>query len=212
MRIIFWAEMSPSIFSQQDRERCGGVDMAHIQIDHLTFTYPHSSKPALDDVSLDLKPGSLLMLGGKSGSGKSTLLSHLTSATAPAGQLSGSILVDGVPLEDMTTFSQMSNIALVPQHSDLRGVTGKVIDELASGLVRINCEQSTMRSRIAEATAYFGIESWLLTKRRGAFPMARRRLVSLASAMVVSPRVLILDRPYFPARSDFRGKLPLHTL
>lgn len=135
--------------------------MAHIQIDHLTFTYPHSSKPALDDVSLDLKPGSLLMLGGKSGSGKSTLLSHLTSATAPAGQRSGSILIDGIPLEGMTTFSQMSNIAFVPQHSDLRGVTGKVIDELARGLVRINCEQSTMRSRIAEATAYFGIESWL---------------------------------------------------
>ncbi len=194
MRIIFWAEMSPSIFSQQDRERCGGVDMAHIQIDHLTFTYPHSSKPALDDVSLDLKPGSLLMLGGKSGSGKSTLLSHLTSATAPAGQLSGSILVDGVPLEDMTTFSQMSNIALVPQHSDLRGVTGKVIDELASGLVRINCEQSTMRSRIAEATAYFGIESWL-DRNVEELSDGQRRLVSLASAMVVSPRVLILDDP-----------------
>lgn len=168
--------------------------MSHIQINHLTFTYPQSSKPALDDVSLDLESGSFLMLGGKSGSGKSTLLSHLTSATAPVGQRSGSILIDGVPLEDMTVFSQMSNIAFVPQHSNLRGVSGKVIDELARGLVRINCEHSTMRSRIAEATAYFGIESWL-DRNVEELSDGQRRLVSLASALVVTPRVLILDDP-----------------
>ena len=171
-----------------------GVDMAHIEIDHLTFTYPHASRPALDDVCLDIVPGSLILLGGKSGSGKSTLLSHFACCEFPEGQRSGSILVDGVPLEEMSPFSQMSQIAFVTQKPDTQIGSGKVIDELSRGLLSINCEHSTMQSRIAEATAYFGIANWL-DRDIDELSNGQKQLLKIASAMVLNPRVLVFDDP-----------------
>ena len=171
-----------------------GVDMAHIEIEHLTFTYPHASKPALEDVSLDIAPGSLLLLGGKSGSGKSTLLGHFACCEPPEGERSGRILIDGVPLEDMSPFSWMSKIAFVTQKPDAQIGSGKVIDELSRGLVSINCEQSTMRSRIAEATAYFGISNWL-DRDVDELSNGQKQLLKIASAMVLNPRVLVFDDP-----------------
>lgn len=171
-----------------------GVDMAHIEIRHLSFTYPHAHVPALADVNLDIAPGSLVLLGGKSGSGKSTLLSQFMSPSSPEGQRSGTILIDGVPLEDMSPFSRMSKIAFVSQKPDAQIGSGKVMEELTRHLIRINCEQSTMRSRVAETAAYFGIENWL-DRDVDELSDGQKQLLKLASAMVLNPRVLVFDDP-----------------
>ena len=47
---------------------------AHIKLNHLTFTYPFSSVPALSDIHLEIKPGIFIGITGAVGSGKSTLL------------------------------------------------------------------------------------------------------------------------------------------
>ena len=51
--------------------------MAHFHIQNLTFSYPGSSKKALDDVSLCIEKGAYFVICGQSGSGKTTLLRHL---------------------------------------------------------------------------------------------------------------------------------------
>ena len=72
--------------------------MAHFRIENLTFSYPGSSRPALDGVNLTVEQGEYVVLCGQSGSGKTTLLRHLKSVLTPYGSRSGQILLDGVPL------------------------------------------------------------------------------------------------------------------
>ncbi|QSJ15238.1 ABC transporter ATP-binding protein [Nostoc sp. UHCC 0702] len=63
----------------------------------VSFTYPGSSKPALRNVSLHLKPGEKLAIVGENGSGKTTLIKLLTRLYTPD---SGRILLDGLDLQE----------------------------------------------------------------------------------------------------------------
>ena len=66
-----------------------------IRLEHLSFAYPGTSRRVLDDVSLDLKPGSVVAIVGENGAGKSTLVKLLCRMYQPD---LGRILVDGVDL------------------------------------------------------------------------------------------------------------------
>ena len=54
--------------------------MAYFETKNLTFTYPQSSKKALDNVDLNIKQGEFVLIMGKSGSEKSTLLKQIRPA------------------------------------------------------------------------------------------------------------------------------------
>ncbi|MGH8310593.1 MAG: ABC transporter ATP-binding protein, partial [Steroidobacteraceae bacterium] len=68
-----------------------------IRFEDVSFTYPDASEPALEHVSLHLKPGGSLALVGENGSGKTTLIKLLTRLYRPT---SGRILLDGLDLGD----------------------------------------------------------------------------------------------------------------
>jgi len=68
-----------------------------IRFEHVTFTYPGMTQPALRDISLHLKPGEKLALVGKNGSGKTTLIKLLTRLYTPD---TGRILLDGLDLQE----------------------------------------------------------------------------------------------------------------
>ncbi len=68
-----------------------------IRFENVYFTYPGSTKPALKDISLHLKPGEKLAIVGENGSGKTTLIKLLTRLYTPE---SGRILLDGLNLEE----------------------------------------------------------------------------------------------------------------
>jgi ATP-binding cassette subfamily B protein len=66
-----------------------------IRLEHLSFTYPGTSRQVLDDVTLSLPAGSVVALVGENGAGKTTLVKLLAKMYEPT---SGSILVDETPL------------------------------------------------------------------------------------------------------------------
>ncbi len=68
-----------------------------IRFENVSFTYPGSTKPALKNISLHLKPGEKLAIVGENGSGKTTLIKLLTRLYTPE---SGRILLDGLNLEE----------------------------------------------------------------------------------------------------------------
>ncbi len=95
-----------------ERERVSG----RLEMRNLTFTYPGSENPVLNDVSFIAEPGQMIALVGRSGSGKSTLTS-LIPRFYPHRQ--GQILLDGVPVEDYTLRNLRRHIALVTQQVTL---------------------------------------------------------------------------------------------
>jgi ATP-binding cassette subfamily B protein len=70
-----------------------------IRFEHVSFKYPGAERLVLDDVNLDLKPGSVVAIVGENGAGKSTLVKLLCRLYQPA---SGRILIDGVELSRMS--------------------------------------------------------------------------------------------------------------
>ncbi len=168
--------------------------MAHFEIKDLTFYYPGGSRPALNDINLEIERGSYITVCGRSGSGKTTLLRHLKSVLAPHGKKTGEILFDGRPLEEADLRHQSSKIGYVMQDPDDQVVTDKVWHELAFGLESLGVDQKTMRLRVAEMASYFGIQGWF-RKDVAELSGGQKQLLNLASIMAMQPEVLILDEP-----------------
>jgi ATP-binding cassette subfamily B protein len=85
-------------------------DVLHhgIRLDHVSFTYPGTSRQVLDDVSLTLPAGAVVAIVGENGAGKSTLVKLLSKMYEPT---SGSILVDDTPLARMPAAEWRARLA-----------------------------------------------------------------------------------------------------
>jgi ATP-binding cassette subfamily B protein/ATP-binding cassette subfamily C protein len=84
-----------------------------MRFENVTFTYPGSTKPALNGISLHLKPGEKLAIVGENGSGKTTLIKLLTRLYVPD---SGRILLDGVDLQQWDIDVLRRRIAVIFQN------------------------------------------------------------------------------------------------
>lgn len=169
--------------------------MTHFDIQNLSFSYAGAKgRLSLADVSLQARPGEFLVLCGRSGSGKSTLLRHLKTVLTPNGSRKGQILFCGTPLDQVSQRDQAARIGFVMQDPDDQIVTDKVWHELAFGLESLGCDQTTMRTRVAEMACYFGIQSWF-HRDVATLSGGQKQLLNLASIMAMQPDVLILDEP-----------------
>ena len=83
-----------------------------IRFEHVSFTYPDSSTPALQDINLHLRPGRSLALVGENGSGKTTLIKLLTRLYEPG---SGRITLDGLDLRQWDERALRERIGVIFQ-------------------------------------------------------------------------------------------------
>ena len=160
----------------------------------VSFSYPESEKEALREVSFTVQQGDFLILCGPSGCGKSTLLRHLKTCLTPHGRLNGRITYKGRALSEISPREQAQEIGYVLQSPENQVVTDKVWHELAFGLESLGYDTPTIRRRVAEIAAFFGIEKWFyknVTELSG----GQKQLLSLASVMAMQPGVLVLDEP-----------------
>jgi ATP-binding cassette subfamily B protein len=78
-----------------------------VRAERLTFTYPEAHRPAVDDVSVELRAGEVVALVGENGSGKTTLTKLLTGLYAPDR---GELLVDDRPVTDPARLRALSTV------------------------------------------------------------------------------------------------------
>lgn len=83
-----------------------------IRFDHVSFSYDEAVRPTLADVCLEVKAGQTVALVGPSGGGKTTLVTLIPRFYQTG---SGSILIDGQDVQDLTLESLRQSIALVSQ-------------------------------------------------------------------------------------------------
>ena len=164
------------------------------RLEHFSFTYPQQRRKALDDISLTVRPGQFWVLCGPSGCGKSTLLRQCKTVLAPHGAAEGDIFFEGVSLRDVPNRRQASEIGFVMQSPEHQVVTDKVWHELAFGLESLGLDTPSIRRRVAEMASFFGIQGWF-HKDVDQLSGGQKQLLSLASVMVLQPKVLILDEP-----------------
>lgn len=166
--------------------------MEEIKIEHLSFTYPGEEKKALDDINLTVNRGEFAAIFGKSGSGKSTLLRHIKKSLAPNGSLEGRVLIGGIP--ELSEKEEAQKIGFVPQSAENAIVCDKVWHELVFGLENIGTDKEKIRIKAAETAAFFGLEKYY-QKDVSELSGGQKRILNLASVMVMQPEILILDEP-----------------
>ncbi|MDJ0919424.1 MAG: ABC transporter ATP-binding protein [Woeseiaceae bacterium] len=83
-----------------------------LEMEHVSFTYPGSEVPALDDISLSIRPGQSLALVGENGSGKTTLIKLLTRLYEPS---KGRILLDGLDLKEWSVEALRQRVGVIFQ-------------------------------------------------------------------------------------------------
>ncbi|MGW5853129.1 MULTISPECIES: ABC transporter ATP-binding protein [Micrococcus] len=178
--------------------RAGAVEFRDV-----TFAYPGAEAPVLDGVSFAVAPGTTTAIIGPTGSGKSTLISlvpRLYDAT------SGQVLVDGVPVTDLARAELTDAVALVPQRPYL--FSGTVAENMRFGAPDATDEEIWAALETAQAADFVrarttpapapeegevsGLDSRISQGGTDVSGGQRQRL-SIARALVATPRVLVFD-------------------
>jgi len=161
---------------------------------NVSFFYPEEEQKTLCDLSFSIQQGEFVILCGPSGCGKSTLLRHLKTCLTPHGVVQGEVLYKGAPLCEVDDYTQAHEIGFVLQSPENQVVTDKVWHELAFGLESLGHDTPTIRRRVAEIASFFDIEQWFY-KNVNELSGGQKQLLSLASVMVMNPKILVLDEP-----------------
>ena len=168
--------------------------MENFAFRNVSFAYPEQENNVLSDISLQISDGEFLIVCGPSGCGKSTLLRHMKTCLAPHGRIQGDILYKGKSLSETDERTQAQEIGFVLQSPENQVVTDKVWHELAFGLESLGVDTASIRRRVAEVAAFFGIENWFY-KNVSELSGGQKQILSLASVMAMNPEILVLDEP-----------------
>lgn len=168
--------------------------MEIFKAEKLSFSFPKSEYYGLKDVSFKVEEGTMVLVIGSSGSGKTTLLKHLKPLISPKGKREGTILYKNTPVEEISFLDQSKELGFVFQNSENQMVSEKVIQELAFGMESLGVDNLSMKRRVSETAAFFGIEE-LFQKNTSHLSGGQKQIINLASVMMMDPDVLILDEP-----------------
>ncbi|HXV98391.1 MAG TPA: ABC transporter ATP-binding protein [Anaerolineae bacterium] len=172
--------------------------MALIEIEKLTYHYPHTDQPALRDLSLQIEAGEFVAVIGANGAGKSTLCYTLTGFVPHffQGDMAGRVNVAGLetheqPLEDLVL---VSGLVFQNPFNQISGAKFTVYEEIAFGLENLGVPREEMGPRIERAMALTGITE-MADRSPYALSGGQQQRVALASMLVMEPQVLVLDEP-----------------
>ncbi len=159
----------------------------------LYFKYEGGRGNALIDVNMSINEGSRTVLMGANGAGKSTLFYHLNGVLNPT---KGSIYYRGnkVPRRGKKLRELSSEVAVMLQNPNDQIFAPKVVDDIAFGPKNLGLSTEEINERVDEALYLAGIES-LRNRSVMQISYGQRKRVTLAGALAMHPKVLIMDEP-----------------
>jgi len=189
-----------SVFEQLDEKQeidSGSLELTEVagrlEVRDLSFTYPGSDKPVLQNISFIAEPGQMVALVGRSGSGKTTLANLIPRFYAYEH---GQILLDGVELREARLDSLRGQIALVNQQVSL--FNDSIANNIAYGELR-GASMEQIRQAASAAYADEFIEKLpenyqtLVGENGVLLSGGQRQRLAIARALLKDAPLLILD-------------------
>ncbi|PSB64749.1 ABC transporter ATP-binding protein, partial [filamentous cyanobacterium CCP1] len=162
-----------------------------VKFEQVSFGYT-PNQLVLRNVNLAAKPGQMIALVGPTGAGKSTIINLILRFYDAT---SGAVKIDGIDVRDVTQASLRRQMGIVLQDNILFG--GTVAENIAFGVP--NASQADIEAAAQLANVHEFIRSLpqgyatQLGERGAPLSQGQRQLVSIARAVLINPRILILD-------------------
>lgn len=140
---------------------------------------------------LRLEPGERVGLSGPSGSGKTLFLRSLAGLD-PLDE--GTVVLDGIALEDSEIPAYRSRVAFLPQDAVLE--EGSVEESLRSPFAfRVHRQRSYEESKALRLLSVLGRDASFLEKRSSDLSGGERQVTALVRVLLLAPDILLLDEP-----------------
>jgi energy-coupling factor transport system ATP-binding protein len=167
-----------------------------LALESVTYRYPTSVEAALDEISLEVEEGELVLVAGVSGSGKSTLL-RAACGLVPhffGGRLAGRVRAGGLDTRAHGPAELASVASTLFQDPESQVVMSSVGAEIALPLETRGMSGAAVTRAVEETALVLGVAD-LLERDMGTLSGGELQRVALAAALVTHPRLLLLDEP-----------------
>lgn len=158
--------------------------MEILKLQNYHFKYFSETDFSISNINITLNTGEFIVLFGKSGAGKTTLLRSMKKELRKTGRYIGEVVSN----------IKESEISIVFQNPNTQLINNRVIDDLVFHMENLNYSVLEMKRRLSETVYYFGIED-ILHKDPEELSGGQRQIVALCSALMVRPKLLLLDEP-----------------
>ncbi len=167
-----------------------------LSFEHVSYSYPGSRAPALEDVSIDVAPGEFCLLAGLSGHGKSTLL-RAACGLVPhfhGGQFAGRVTLAGLDTREHGPARLGAYAGVLFQDPETQLVMSTVRAELALALESRGHSSAAVARGVEEVALALGIDA-LLERPTHELSGGEKQRVALGAALAGRPRLVLLDEP-----------------
>ena len=199
-------EMKPSSLSTMDLSKCRAPlqawydankvrtfpveDEPLLEVKNISFSY-NGRKKVLQNVSFSVNAGEMVSIVGKNGAGKSTLSQIIVGFLNPD---EGQVTLKGEDLARYTISERAEYVGLVLQNPNQMISKAMIFDEIAFGLRIRHVDEEEVKERVYQVMKICGLypmRSWPIS----ALSYGQKKRVTIASILVLNPKVLILDEP-----------------
>ena len=163
-----------------------------VEFEHVSFQYTDGKLPVLKDISFTAEAGETVAIIGETGCGKTSLIQMIPRFYEPN---SGSVRIDGVPVENYKLTDLRKNIGLATQ--DVLLYSDTIEGNIAYGAMALTAEEVEKYARYSAASDFIhhmpeGYDT-IVGERGVGLSGGQKQRISLARALAIRPSILILD-------------------
>jgi ATP-binding cassette, subfamily B, multidrug efflux pump len=184
-------EMEPTIIYKEETNLAED-ESGYVEFKDVSFSYAGAEQPAINNISFSARPGEVTAIIGGTGSGKSTLVNLIPRFYDVD---SGSVLVDGVDVREMSKENLRAKIGFVPQKNIL--FSGTIAENIKYGNKEASLEEVKYAANVAQATDFIsemeGEFDHFIAQGGTNVSGGQKQRLSIARALVRKPEIYIFD-------------------